>query len=333
MEELRLVGLTDDGSQLVLEWGGEPAFTIALDDRLREIIQPAEDQPAEDQPTADQPAAEVHLEPEPEQELAPPATTSTPSASSSALSAPSTFAITPREIQARVRAGAAPEDIAADCDASVEYVMRFAGPVLREREHVADLGRRARLGSASGPAPLLTDAVEHALTRRGVDLETVAYDAARLDDGTWTVVVTWEESASAARFTAATGRATWRLDASRQQATPHDDEAGRLFGRESHDQSDDEASSDAADSVDSDVIAHFVPRLALTEGAAREDAQKKADAQKNKAEEPERKRDTLVLETQPDEEPPTSRHPAGRKGKRASVPAWDDIMFGLRPDE
>jgi hypothetical protein len=275
---------------------------------LREIIQPAE-------------AAQA--EPEPETEpITPPA--------------PSTFEITPREIQARVRAGAAPEDIAADADAAVEYVMRFAGPVLREREHVADLGRRARLGAASGPAPLLADAVERALVRRGVDLESVAYDAARLDDGTWTVLVTWEETASAARFSAAAGRATWRLDASRQQATPQDDEARRLTARASEDSSDDDTAAGSMDgnpvgdldhNLDDSVVAPFVPRLALAADVARDAATAEPEA------EPERKRDTLVLETNPDTEQPATRHPAGRKGKRASVPAWDDIMFGLRPED
>lgn len=44
--------------------------------------------------------------------------------------------LSPREVQAYVRSGMSAEDVAAVTGASLEYIQRFEGPVLAEREHV-----------------------------------------------------------------------------------------------------------------------------------------------------------------------------------------------------
>ncbi len=44
--------------------------------------------------------------------------------------------IAPREIQTQIRSGMSAEDVAALTGASLEYIQRFEGPVLAEREHI-----------------------------------------------------------------------------------------------------------------------------------------------------------------------------------------------------
>jgi len=62
----------------------------------------------------------------------------------------------PRDIQARIRAGEAPETVAAAAQTSVDKIMGFATPVLAERAYQAQLAqrasvrRRAATGSVTG---------------------------------------------------------------------------------------------------------------------------------------------------------------------------------------
>ncbi|MGK9147056.1 DUF3071 domain-containing protein [Plantibacter flavus] len=56
--------------------------------------------------------------------------------------------ISPREVQAHIRGGLSAEDVAAVTGASLEYVQRFEGPVIAEREHI--------VGTALGVAVLPT---------------------------------------------------------------------------------------------------------------------------------------------------------------------------------
>src|SRR5690606_27057142 len=44
--------------------------------------------------------------------------------------------VAPREIQAHIRSGMSAEDVASVTGASLDYVQRFEGPVLAEREYV-----------------------------------------------------------------------------------------------------------------------------------------------------------------------------------------------------
>ena len=54
-------------------------------------------------------------------------------------------ALTPKQIQAQLRAGASPEEIALEAGVAVARVERFSGPVLSERARVIDAARAAHL--------------------------------------------------------------------------------------------------------------------------------------------------------------------------------------------
>ena len=59
-------------------------------------------------------------------------------------------ALRPRDIQARIRAGATPEDVAAAAGTPLEKVMPFANPVLAERAHVAERAQRSSVRRRTG---------------------------------------------------------------------------------------------------------------------------------------------------------------------------------------
>lgn len=99
-------------------------------------------------------------------------------------------ALSPREIQARIRAGATVEQVAANSEVSVERVRRFAGPVLLERSRVANLAASA-FPSRSDHSQSLGQLVAARLASLGHDPEAAHWDAWRRD-GVWIVQLRWK---------------------------------------------------------------------------------------------------------------------------------------------
>ncbi len=180
MNELELKGLHEDGEHLVLVGPGGEQFRLRIDEALRAAVR-------RDRPQLEQ------------------------------LRAESAGTLSPREIQARIRAGATTQEVADTAGIPVEHVRRYEGPVLAEREYVAEQARATRVGRDVG-APTLGDLVTDRLATRGVDLASLAWDAAREASGPWTVF---------ARFSVAdeTREARWTFDASRRTVVADEDEA------------------------------------------------------------------------------------------------------------
>jgi hypothetical protein len=114
--------------------------------------------------------------------------------------------LSPKEIQARIRAGASVEQVADSAGVDVVRVERFAHPVLLERSRAAELATAAHPVLADGPAVLtLLETVTSALIARGLDPDTVNWDAWRNEDGRWTVQLSWlaghSENTAHFRFT------------------------------------------------------------------------------------------------------------------------------------
>ena len=163
MQSLRLVGPGEDGTTVVLEaLDGEQRFTLPLDERLRNVSLGQ---------TPESPAA---TPPDP---------------------APPGQALSPREIQTRVRAGEAPQAVAEAAGMPLEKVMRFASPVLAERTRVVEEAKRARARRTGegNPAPF-GDLIAERLARHGVDPGSVRWDAYRRPDGGWTVAAGFRSS-------------------------------------------------------------------------------------------------------------------------------------------
>jgi Protein of unknown function (DUF3071) len=326
MAQLRLVGVSEDGERLVLTDDEGVQHTIVIDERLRAGVH-------------------GHL------------------SRLGQLTMALESRISPREIQNRVRSGESAEHVAQTAAVPLERVLRFVGPVLREREHIADQARRARLAGSSGPASLLGDLVSRAANRRGVDPDDVDWDSARREDQTWVVTTAWPDGTAA----------MWALDLLRHQATPLDAAARRISG--SVDEATDDATKsrgfpDIANSPDfarfdanqTDAVRlegdadtgakvhQFVPRSVPTavedlpvDDVAAEDVSDEdielddevlAEVDQPSAADASVDNDDAAA-TEPSAEPAagTPRRQGGRAVRRAAVPKWDDIMFGMKPKD
>ena len=74
----------------------------------------------------------------------------------------------PREIQARIRAGASVEEVASAAGVPEQKIERFAYPVLLERSRTAEVAQWAHPVRADGPDPrMLGDVVAHTFGLRG----------------------------------------------------------------------------------------------------------------------------------------------------------------------
>ncbi|GAB3500861.1 septation protein SepH [Phytohabitans suffuscus] len=189
MRPVRFVALSEDGQALVLADEVGRLLALPLDERI---------------------STALHAEPGS-------GSVTLSVAGSSSEPAPS---LSPRDIQARIRAGESADDVARIAGVPVDRVLRYAGPVLQERAMLAQHARRTRLRSSEKGAPL-AEVVDGRLAQHGIDSEKISWDAYRRDDGTWRIVATWPSGK-------ATAQAIWELDKTRQVVSPHDDMAQYL---------------------------------------------------------------------------------------------------------
>jgi hypothetical protein len=125
-------------------------------------------------------------------------------------------ALSPRVIQSRIRAGQTPEQVAADSGAPVDRIMRFAHPVLQERSRVAEQAREARVRLSEGTLTVnLHQFMAERVRMIGTDPHAVEYDAYRADDGTWLVTGSWRSGEES-------GTACWAFDVTGRTVTPSD---------------------------------------------------------------------------------------------------------------
>ncbi|RBY77945.1 DUF3071 domain-containing protein [Blastococcus sp. TF02-09] len=182
MRTLRLVGLSDDGSSLVLvadTEDGEERFSLPVDDRLRAAARG-------DSRRLTQIDVDLGTE------------------------------LPPRVIQSRIRAGETPEQVAAASGTRVERIMRFAHPVLQERERVAEQAREARVRlTDSTPGTTLQQFMTERLRLIDTDIDAVTWDAFRSDTGTWVVSGEWRAGDKS-------GTARWTFDLPSRTVTPLD---------------------------------------------------------------------------------------------------------------
>ena len=163
MRELKIVGLDVDGKRIICECdsSGEK-FLLRPDDRLRAAVRG--DKPGSSQSQVDVEVSNV---------------------------------LRPKEIQAKIRAGASVEQVASAAGVDIERVQRFANPVLLERARAAELATAAHPVLADGPSVLtLLETVTSALVARGLDPENTNWDAWRNEDGRWTVQMGWKAGMS-----------------------------------------------------------------------------------------------------------------------------------------
>lgn len=115
--------------------------------------------------------------------------------------------LSPREIQARIRAGATIEEITELTGAPNHRIKRFAGPVLLERSRAAEMAQLAHPVRGDGPMQTtLADVIRTALAERG-HADTTEWDAFKGADNRWVVAISWSvgKSRNEAHFRYAPG--------------------------------------------------------------------------------------------------------------------------------
>ena len=188
MAQLTFTGRSGDGKRLLLVDSSGQEHTLVIDARLRRALAGVPD-------------------------------------SNGQLEIPMESTLRPRDIQARIRAGETPEAVATAAGTSVEKIMPFAAPVMAERAHMvqrAQLASVRRRASESG-ARTLGDAVDAHLRGHNVDPSVVEWDAWRREDGRWTLTGLYDVAGR-------TGAATFSHDPRGNFVTVDDEDARWLVG-------------------------------------------------------------------------------------------------------
>ncbi len=209
MQELRLVAMSEDGRYLVLATAGRGTrFTLPIDDRLRAAVRGQLSRLGQ---------YEIEVE----------------------------SPLRPKEIQARIRSGETAEEIAETAGIAVDRVRWFEGPVLQEREFMAQQAQRAlvRRAGDQAPGPALGSVVEERLRSRSVDPEEVQWDSWKREDGTWRIRLSFEVATHPYV-------AEWIFNPQRRHVSPADEDAARL------------SALDDAVAEDEDTVTPLVPRRA-----------------------------------------------------------------------
>ncbi|MCW0212893.1 MAG: septation protein SepH [Pseudonocardia sp.] len=160
MRALRVVGITEDGSVVLEDPGRRERFTVPADEQLRAAARG-------DLTRLGQIAIELESQ------------------------------LRPREIQARIRAGASVEQVASAAGVPAQKIERFAYPVLLERTRTAEIARAAHPVRSDGPdVRTLGDTVAHTFGLRGQDHTEADWDSWKGEDGKWVVALSWRAGRS-----------------------------------------------------------------------------------------------------------------------------------------
>jgi hypothetical protein len=256
MSELRLTGKNPEGTHLTLTNPTGDEFTVRISDTLRATV---------NQPRLAAVVASDDLE---------------------------TMSV--KEIQRRLRSGETMDAIARDGRISVEKVERFAGPILQERVYILDQAFALVLRKESArDQETFQDVVISRLAPMGVDSDSLSWNTWRIDDGTWTIDLSYPNRDGH-------GSATWNFDLNRRSITATNENARWMLGQEPAPRSQTPGlvhsepthPSRIVDSIPDPAPVRETPRLVAIRETPREE---------DRAE--------------------------GISG-RAKVPSWDEIMFG-----
>lgn len=154
MIELELLGTSADGESLVLTDAQGERYSVLISDELRGATR------------RDRPRMEL---------------------------APARPTLAPRDIQALLRAGATPQEIASEHGMEISAVERFEAPVQAEKDYALTRARAVRIGEGG---PTMGDLVVDRLAARGVDPASLEWAATREAGEPWQIIVTFVQGAA-----------------------------------------------------------------------------------------------------------------------------------------
>jgi Protein of unknown function (DUF3071) len=268
-----------------------------------------------------------------------------------------------------VRAGASAETIAAETGWALDRVIRYAGPPLAERSYIAERASNVEIRrDHSGQSVTLGSSVSAALEGMGLPADATTWDAWRRVDGKWVVCVTHPGLPPGTMATWSydhTGRNVHPLDESGRRfmetgyvsitdflGLEQDDEhpaeqaespaqRPRLVSVPETAQTPDTGSVDPAPgaTVHGRVPEGPAPSRAQPASLARQPTvsltrDQQRDAVAHPAEQAPGDIAAQVRPSSPPGEGKVEPKPKSRgKGRRASVPSWDEILFGASKGE
>jgi hypothetical protein len=307
MQELRLVAVSEDGSYAILAVPGRSGrFLLPIDDRLRTVAKGQFSRLAQYEIEVENP-------------------------------------LRPKEIQDRIRAGETADEIADAAGIPPDRVRRFEGPVLAERQYRAQEAQRATIRGTSdgGPGPRLGDIVAERLASVGANSESTEWDSRKRPDGNWQVQLQFAIGGRP-------GIAEWIYDPRRRHVIPDDDQAVRLcLPQEEWAVTGFADRSSPAATVTPIGSRQLAQQAELGRGLERRTTAMPtrprdgglaaaAGPEPAAAAEPTPDRSLAdpgqeAIQAGPDEvavAAPATKKAAGGRSRRASVPSWDEIMFG-----
>lgn len=301
MRELRFDGLSPEGDRLVLAGKDGQKYTVAIDERLEAAVR-------RDRARISQ----VEIE--------------------------QSGMLRPREIQARIRAGATAEDVAASSGLPLEHIRRFEGPVLTERAWVAQQAQATEVRRPGGDIEL-GDLVAERLGTQGVDPADISWDSWRRDDGLWVVIATFPIPPN-------THVATWTYDSAGRTVTMADDNARALSDITSEqalrltsprplltvatladDEVEDFDEYDSSEAIGDELAPEDEVSAESQEAEPTAESAEEAEESAAASDGPTSDAEDVPLFDAP--LPPTQPRPAGKP----TVPSFDDILFGPGPTQ
>jgi hypothetical protein len=291
--ELTFVGLSEDSSAILLADSRGRKYTVPLEARLRAALR------ADGSSTGQ---LEIALN-----------------------------TLTPREIQARLRAGATVVELADETGVDEARIERYAGPPLAEREHHASLARDTTIDSHLGERTLGV-LVAAAAESEDVPVDLIRWDAWLREDGCWQVLSAYP-SGKADRV------ATWTFDARAYRIWADDREAEGIVagGRGATHRLSAVRNAGAEESSPEQPAATQKPKTSAkathaAESAAGSNDERDAPATPHEQNLPAQQDASPVTQEtgsqSPTSDPEQADERPSRKGRRASVPSWDEILFG-----
>jgi len=275
--------------------------------------------------------------------------------------------LSPKDIQSHIRGGMTAEDVAAVTGAPLEYVKRFEGPVIAEREFVINSALAVPVHTAEAD-PLAEPATfgEAILERLHIIGGTDARWSSWKENGGWIVKLGYD-------LGVVEHDARWQFDPKRQSLSPVNAEAVGLSRVDAEPEPsaprlraivNEDAPPKRSDRFDSgafrvDSLADSGPVLAPLGHKPHPEAETQSHNQTADLLEALRRRrgerETALPEEAPDSlrpvtnstmrlveldlevsNPPAPRQNTGglgRKKGRPALPSWDEIVFGARPDD
>ncbi|HVW81054.1 MAG TPA: septation protein SepH [Mycobacteriales bacterium] len=210
--------------------------------------------------------------------------------------------LSPKEIQARLRAGDTVEQVARAARIPVARIMIYATPVISERERIIDQARAAKMRRPRGPES--TSTLGAAVTQRltevaGLQPETVEWTARRREDASWLITLS---------FTARGGtrNAQWIWRPNGRDLTAHNALGSRMGSLES-----------------------LTPARKRSAAATARGTTAKAPAKRASATTRKTAAKRVARKPRPEPREAPMREQVRTADGRIVVPSWDDVLLGV----